>query len=443
MFDDITRERDELVAEARDILDHSDGALEGADEERYLTIEGRLKDLSQRHQRLEQLRQLATNPRNRDHGFDGPNFERGTPFDNRPQCGRGPQLSRQDEDIAKAFQSALKAKNPAPIEVWDEQPRSWYQPGVEVREHGGILTRDTLKSTATQGLGVSVYPNIVQHMVENSSVMAAGATVITTPTGEDLVVPKSTTFVTSALTSEGASISESDPTLAVNTLKAYKYASFFQISRELADDTPTNLLQFLANQAGQSLALAFGPHLITGTGSGQPQGVVTASGTGVTGPTGTATSLGTQATAGQGTDLLYSLIGSLAEPYARSRATGFVLANSSLSIARKLKDSAGQPVAGMTGGALNAAVGGAPSNNQILGYPAQVDPFVATMAANAKSIVFGDWSRYFIRVVNGIRFERSDEFAFQNDLVSFKAVIRLDGALIDANATKLFVNSAT
>ena len=65
------------------------------------------------------------------------------------------------------------------------------------------------------------------------------------------------------------------------------------------------------------------------------------------------------------------------------------------------------------------------------------------MAANAKSIIFGDLSRYFVRIAGGIRFERSDDFAFQNDLVSFKVIVRLDGALVDANGIKLFQNSAT
>lgn len=349
---------------------------------------------------------------------------------------RGGPAFIADDDLAHAFRSALKAKNPAPIDVYDEHPRSWYQPGVEMR--------DTLTSTPTQAMRVTTYGTIMQHLVENSAVMAAGATVVTTDTGEALQVPKDTAFVTSALTAEGTQITESDPTLAVVTLGAYKYASFFQISRELADDTPTNLLSYLANQAAESLALAYGPHLITGTGTGQPTGVVTAATVGATGPTGTATSLGDQATAGQGTDLLYDLVGSLAEPYARRPSTGFIMRNSSLSICRKLKDSAGQPVAGMVGGALNAAVSGAPSgNNAVLGYPAQVDPNVAAMAADAKSIIFGDMSRYFVRIVNGIRFERSDDFAFDSDLVSFRCVIRLDGALVDTNAVKVLKNSST
>jgi HK97 family phage major capsid protein len=350
--------------------------------------------------------------------------------------GGAPTLSRSDQDADQAFRSMMLEKNPTPIEIRAEQPRVYSQPGLE--------QRDLLKSTATQAMPVSVYDRLVLHMVENSAVMAAGATVITTTTGEDLQVPKSTAFNTAALISEGGSITESDATLAVSTLKAYKFAAFFQVSLELANDTPVNLLDALARQAGTALATAYGPYLITGTGTSQPQGIVTAASVGKTGPTGTATSLGTQATAGQGTDVLYDLIGSLAEPYSRQSSTGFIMTNASLAICRKLKDSAGQPVAGMVGGALYAAVSGAPSgNNVVLGYPTYVDPNVAAMAANAKSIIFGDMSRYFVRIVNGVRFERSDEYAFQNDLASFKCVIRLDGGLVDANGIKLFQNSAT
>ena len=75
--------------------------------------------------------------------------------------------------------------------------------------------------------------------------------------------------------------------------------------------------------------------------------------------------------------------------------------------------------------------------------PFYLDPFVPAMAANAKSVLFGDWSRYFVRVVNGVRFERSDDFAFSSDLVTYRAIIRADGALIDVNAIRHFTNSAT
>jgi HK97 family phage major capsid protein len=350
---------------------------------------------------------------------------------------RGPQLTREAAEVASAFRSAIFAKNPQPIEVYasqlgDEWPEDVPEPVYGRSGRVRVHTRDTLKSTATQAIGVDVYGRIVQHLVETSAIMRAGATVITTETGEDLVVPRSTGFVTSAITAEGAQITESDPALSTVTLKAFKYANYFEISQELANDTPTNLLDFLARQAALSLGLGtggYGDDLINGAGTTEPRGLLLDAATGVTGPTGTGTTLGTQGTVNQGTDALWNLIGSVAEPYAESDSAAFLMRNASNVVVRKLRDTSGQPVNGLT------------DRRTILGYPVFVDPFMPAMANTAESIAFGAMNRYFVRIVNGIRFERSDEFRFQNDLVAFRCIVRLDGALIDTNAVKTFVNT--
>jgi HK97 family phage major capsid protein len=351
-------------------------------------------------------------------------------------AGRGGQvLTRADAELAHQFRSAIFAKNPAPVDVYTDLTDDWPADMPEVQSQVGkvrVHTRDTLKSTATQAMGSDVYSRIMQHLVETSSLMAAGATVVTTATGEDLVIPKSTGFVSSAIIGEGASITESDPTLATVTLKSFKYANYFEISQELANDTPANLLDFLARQAALSLGLGatgYGNDLINGVGTTAPRGLLLDAATGVTGPTGTGTTLGTQGTVNQGTDALWNLIGSVAEPYAASPSAAFLLRNASDVIVRKLKDTTGQPVAGLT------------DRRSILGYPVYVDPFMPAMANTAESIAFGDMSRYFVRIVNGVRFERSDEFRFQNDLVAFRCIVRLDGALVDTGAVRTFVNT--
>jgi HK97 family phage major capsid protein len=345
-------------------------------------------------------------------------------------------LSRESADIARAFRAAIFAKNPAPIEFGTTMVDEWPEDMPEVVQGRvgkvRVHTRDTLKSTATQALSTDVYSTIVQHLVETSSLMAAGATVVTTATGEDLVIPKSTGFVTTAIIGEGASITESDPTLAVVTLKSFKYSNYFEISQELANDTPTNLLDFLARQAAISLGLGttgYGDDIINGAGSTEPRGLLLDAATGVTGPAGTGTSLGAQGTVNQGTDALWNLVGSVAEPYAASPNAAFLMRNASDIIVRKLRDTTGQPVQGLT------------TRGQILGYPSFIDPFMPAMANTAESIAFGDMSKYFIRIVNGVRFERSDEFRFQNDLVAFRCILRLDGALVDTGAVKTFVNT--
>jgi HK97 family phage major capsid protein len=348
---------------------------------------------------------------------------------------RGPVLSRGDLELARQFRSAIYSNNPAPIEVYSDLPDEWPADLPEPQTRMGrvqVHTRDTLKSTATQAMGTDVYSRIVGHMVETSSVMAAGATVVTTATGEDLVVPKSTGYVSSAITAEGAQITESDPTLTTATLKSFKYANYFELSRELANDTPVNLLDWLARQAALSLSLGttgYGNHLINGAGTTEPRGLLLDAATGVTGPAGTGTSLGTQGTLNQGTDALWNLVGSVAEPYAMASSAAFIMRNASDIIVRKLRDTTGQPVQGLT------------QRGQILGYPSYVDPFMPAMANTAESIAFGAMDRYFVRIVNGVRFERSDEFRFQHDLVAFRCIVRLDAALIDLGAVRSFVNT--
>jgi HK97 family phage major capsid protein len=102
---------------------------------------------------------------------------------------------------------------------------------------------------------------------------------------------------------------------------------------------------------------------------------------------------------------------------------------SDIIVRKKLRDSTGQPV---------PCLG---ERGRILGYPSCLDPFMRAMANTAEPIAFGDMSTYFIRIVNGVRFERSDEFRFQNDLVAFRCILRLDGAVVDTSAVKTFVDT--
>ena len=69
---------------------------------------------------------------------------------------------------------------------------------------------------------------------------------------------------------------------------------------------------------------------------------------------------------------------------------------------------------------------------------------LAAVGLGAKSILFGDMSRYWVRQVGGLRFERSDDYAFANDLVTFRALARLDGCLVDVSgACRYFVGGAS
>lgn len=285
--------------------------------------------------------------------------------------------------------------------------------------------RDLLTSTAGAPIPTSFVRSLREHLIENSAIRQTNTTVITTQSGEDLQVPKTTAHPTATLIGEAAAITENDPTLDLVTLQSFKYANLAQLSREFVQDEAVNVLEYLARHNGIAIGNASGAHFVTGTGTGQPRGVQTAAGVGVTGATGQTTTV----TSDDLIDLFHSVVSGY-------RIRSFWLMNdATVATVRKLKDGNQQYLwqPGLQ----------ADQPDLLLGRPVVDDPNMPEMAANAKSILFGDFSGYYIRDVGSVAFERSDEFAFNTDLVTFRAIARTDGDLVDENSVKAYQNSAT
>lgn len=294
---------------------------------------------------------------------------------------------------------------------------------------GRVEVRDLSVGTATAG-GDTVPQDFVgrlyEHMIEVSAIRRAGATVLVTNNGQDLPVPKTTAHSSSAsIVTEGAQISESDPTFDQVTLQAFKYAQIIQVTNELLTDTGVDLTGYLARQGGRALGNGAGAHFVTGTGSSQPNGIVTAATVGVTGATGNSG----EPTADELIDLWSAVI-----PEYRQRGT-WMMNSSTWGKVRKLKDSNNNYLIGPIG---------ASGELTLLGRPVVLDPNVADTATSAKSVVFGDISAYYIRDVAGVRIERSDDFAFDFDLATFRFILRTDGDLIDTSgAVKVYQGGAS
>jgi HK97 family phage major capsid protein len=299
--------------------------------------------------------------------------------------------------------------------------------------------RDLSRLTNAAGqftVPTSFYNQLVEHMIEVSGVLQAGPTVLNTASGEVLQIPKTLTHSPSpAIVLEAGALLESDPTFGQTSLGAFKYGRLIQVTRELLTDTGVDLEGYLARSIGRALGNAFGSDMIIGGGTTAPRGIQLDAAAGVTGPVGTTTTFGAQGTVGMGFDLLISLYHSVISPYRQSQSCAFLMNDTTASLVRRIKTADGlyvwQPSVQV----------GAPDS--ILGKPVFIDPFVVSPAASAESIFFGDWSAYFVRYAGGIRFERSDDFAFGNDLVSFRAILRADAALVDlTGAIKSFTHSA-
>jgi HK97 family phage major capsid protein len=292
--------------------------------------------------------------------------------------------------------------------------------------------RTLSKLTAAAGANtvpISFYNQLIEHMIEVSGVLMANPTLLRTASGEQIQIPKTTAHSTpsGAPIAEAAALASGDPTFGQVPLDAYKYGILLQVSHELLNDTGVDLAGYLARQAGRAIGNWFGTHLVTGTGTSQPNGVVTAATVGVTGGAGVVGAF----TADNLIDLFYSVIA----PYRNSSSCAWMMKDSSVAGLRKIKDSTNQYIwqPGLT----------ADAPDTVLGKRLYTDPNVAATALSAKSVVFGDFSTYFVRMVETLRFERSDDYAFNTDLVSYRAVLRGDGDQIDTSgAIKVFQGNA-
>jgi HK97 family phage major capsid protein len=295
------------------------------------------------------------------------------------------------------------------------------------------------QSVGTGSEGGYTVPDELMRALEVSMLAFGGvrqvATVYRTSSGAALPIPTvNDTANKGAILSENTTASDQDTTFAQIVLDAYKYSSkYILVSVELLQDSSINVAQFLGQALANRIGRITNDHFTTGTGSSQPNGIVTASGLGKTGASGQTTT----AIYDDLVDLLHSV-----DPDYRPGAR-WMFADAALKMLKKIKipqfsgDNAGAPLW------QPGLVLGQPDT--ILGYPFTVNQSMAVPAASAKSIVFGDLSKYLIRDVRDVTLLRLDERFAELHQVAFLAFSRHDGDLLDAGTdpVKHYINAAS
>jgi len=300
--------------------------------------------------------------------------------------------------------------------------------GVNLGSVKEAQVRALTKSANT--VKVTFRDQLTQHLVDMSSVLSL-CDVWQTATGESIDAPITTSHGASAgLVAEAATFTGTDPTISKRTLGAYAYKQLITLSSELVNDASFDILGYVAEALGINAGLALGTDIAVGNGSSKPSGVVQTASTGKTGSASVAGAFSA--------DDLIDLFYSVGPQYRRSPKCAWLFRDATLAAVRKLKDGAGRYLFDD----LNTP-SMLPAEGQILGKPVYTDPNIAAVALSAKSVVFGDFSKFVVRLVNGVRFERSDDYAFNSDQVAFRAVIRGDSVLLDqTGSVKVFVGNA-
>lgn len=329
--------------------------------------------------------------------------------------------AKKDEGQTRARQAAFENYLRSGITSLTPEERQLVTRGTNTQvvgtdSLGGYLVPDTWQ------------PEIERAMLDYSGIMQA-ARIIRTAGGQTLYWPTEDDTTTKAVKiAEAAAFTVQDITFSQAQLDAYKYGTLAKVSWELLQDNAYNIEQEVINTFGPRFGRTINEQGTVGDGSGDPNGVVTASTLGKTAASATAF------TVSEVIDLHHSL-----DPaYRRSPSFGFMMHDGVLAYIKKLAvgSSDARPLW------QPSFVAGAPDKIDGVKYWINQD-MDSSINASSKLILCGDFSKYIIRIVQDMQMIRLNELYAANGLTGFQAWMRFDAELINTAAVKHLITAAS
>lgn len=255
--------------------------------------------------------------------------------------------------------------------------------------------------------------------------MFEAGTIINTSHGGDLIMPTiNDTSAKATIVSEYDQSTKRAPSFGSVTLKAYTYRTpIIPVSQTLIQDSAFNLDAVLTSLLGDSFSRGVNEQLTTGDGTGKPTGIVTA-----------ATACTTQAAAASiKLDDIIDLIKSVNSAYARNGK--FMFNRNTLWELAKIKDQTGRYIW------QDSARDGTPAT--LFGKQYVLNDDMADIGAGNASVLFGDLSKYKIRMVKSFSVVRLNELLAEYLSIGLFGFARVDGNLLDAgtNPVKKLVHA--
>ena len=250
-------------------------------------------------------------------------------------------------------------------------------------------------------------------------------TEILTSSGNAIKIPTvNDTAVTAVAHTEGTALTDTgakDATFGQQSLDAFAFdTQFIRWSWELDLDSIFSMEQLLGSLLGERLGRIANSQLTIGTGTGAPNGIVTASALGKTAASVSAIT----------SDEILEFVHSVDPAYRASPKSRIMFNDSTLLALRKLKDGQGNYLI------TEAPDGSGRMRVGSVSVPYSINQAMASIATGARVMAFGDFSKYYVRKVGspivGVLKER-----FWPDM-GIAGLIRFDGELADTAAVKHF-----
>ena len=280
--------------------------------------------------------------------------------------------------------------------------------------------------------GYTVPPAFRQKLIEQLlffANMRQWAEVINTETGATMPWPTvNDTGNEGAILGENTADTELDVVFGQADIGAYMYTSkIVRASLQLLNDNAFDLERWLARALAARIARIQNRHFTVGTGTGQPDGIITSA---TVGKTGAAAQLTTYIY-----DDLVDLADSIDISLVGTGNVGWMMSQTARKAVRKLKDTQNRP---LWEPSLQAG-----SPDLLLGYPIKLNNYVPVPAASAKSLGFGDVREaYVIRDVQDFQLMQLRERYAEFLQVGFLGFQRSDGTMQNTAAFKVFQHAA-
>ena len=370
------------------------GTLTAEDDATYSRMEQEITDLGKEIARLERQEALDAELRR----------PVNTPLTGKPMNGKADNKSgRATDEYRQNFWNMMRSKTPMPTVM------NALQIGTD--SEGGYLVPDEYERTLVEAL-------------EEENIFRQLAKIIQTSSGDRKIPVVATKGTASWIDEEGAYL-ESDESFGQVSIGAYKLGTMIKVSEELLNDSVFDLESYISREFARRIGAKEEESFFTGDGTGKPLGVLAETGGAEVGVTAASA---TAITADELIDLFYSL----KAPYRRNAV--WVLNDSTIKAIRKLKDNQGQYLwqPSLTAGAPDL----------LLGKPVRTSAYMPAIAADAKTIAFGDFSYYWIADRQGRSFKRLNELYAATGQVGFLASQRVDGKLILPEAIKVLAQKS-
>lgn len=311
--------------------------------------------------------------------------------------------------------------------------RTWFCEGTqalspeqrELLNTGKFTPESRAQSTSNTAGGYLIAPDYMAELersIKDYSGVMQAARIVSTMTGVSLPWPTlDATARKATIVAENASSTATDFTFGQKTLGAYMLRDMAAASLELMQDSEFDIGMFIADSFGESFGRGLNTYFTTGTGSGQPNGVVTAS------TAGTTAASATTFTRAELVDHMHKV-----DPgYRKSKKAGWMFNDQILAAIKKLALGSGDATPLWQVSMRD----GEPDRLEGFQYWINQD-MSSALTTGQKIILFGDFSKYIVRQVKGMIVKRLEERFIDSGQIGFIGFARYDGTLINTDAVK-------